>query len=314
MDYRKSCKHANMKRRLPPLSALRAFEAAARLGSMSIAADELGLTQGAISKQVMYLEQFLNKKLFTRQIRKITLTDVGARYASDLTRILDSLELSTREIESSYASDDNLVRFSCYYGFNIQWLLPRMPELRSIHPTLEVRLSSSVGEAIDFSRDAVDCAVRTGFGDWTGCEAEEIARIMWRPVCSPEFMRRSNLRCPEDLAQHQLLRSAGSPLIWERWLESNGVAQDILQSVLEFDQGALCYEAAIHGVGIAVADCMLVKRQVEAGKLVYPLEHTYIDPRSYYFLSRKGSSKSGLGQFRDWLTEQMRHDSPSNAP
>lgn len=299
-----------MKRRLPPLNSLRAFEAAARLGSMSLAAEELNVTQAAVSKQVKSLEQFLRKALFLRSVRKITLTEDGERYSRSLARILDDLESSTTEVEVGGRTNHQAVKFSSYYGYNIQWLLPRMAELRDTHPNLEVRLSSSVGESIDFARDAVDCAVRTGLGHWTDCDFERIVSIQWRPVCSPALLRGGRLRQPRDLAHYSLLRSAGSPGIWHEWLQTVGEPVDVSSSVIEFDQGALCYEAAIHGVGVAVADCMLVKRHVEAGQLCYPFEHAYVDPRSYYFLSRKTLQPKGMTQFKAWLIKQMRADSP----
>lgn len=291
------------------MSALRAFEATARLNSMSLAAQELNMSQGAVSKQVKSLEEFLERPLFVRLVRRIELTPAGSAYFNVVAELLDEIERATKLIRTGSFERREVVRFSSYYGFNIQWLLPQLVTLKTDHPNLDVRLSSAPGEAIDFMRDGVNCAIRTGFGDWANCNFEQVAPIHWRPVCSPEFKGAGDLKAPTDMTKHTLLRAAGSPGIWRKWFESVGVPDPNLDQTMDLDQGALCYEAAMRGVGIAIADCMLVKRHVAEGRLMFLFDDVYVDPRSYYFLYEQSQYTPGVQTFKAWLMGHMQADS-----
>ncbi len=293
-----------MKRYLPPLNPLKAFEAAARLSSMSLAAAELNVTQAAISKQVKTLELFLRRKLFLRLAREIRLTESGERYFRAITRSFDDLDAATREL--GHSDSRKVVRFNGYYGFNMHWLLPKLTDFRASHPEIEIHLATSSTEEVDFSRNAVDCAVRTGKGEWKNCDFEFIAPVEFSPVCGPRTQKMSPLRDPSDLSQCTLISSVGSPSMWGKWLELVGECDVDPTSGLELDNAALCYQAAMQDLGVAIADRLLVSDHIKAERLFHPFTEVYRDPRSYYFLTKRCHESSGLAVFRAWLTSRLK--------
>ncbi|MBM6596288.1 LysR substrate-binding domain-containing protein [Microvirga pudoricolor] len=293
-----------MVRVLPPLNALRAFEASARLSSMSRAAAELHVTQAAVSKQIRTLEEALNLRLFARLPRLIQLTEDGERYFQVVTRVLDQLENGTRELSSPASRP--VVRFSGYYGFNMHWLLPKLAEFKAQHPRIEVQLITTSSESVDFRRNEFDCAFRTGHGEWSDCNAELIAPIKFRPACSPTI--KAKIQRPRDLLNQTLILSRGSPNVWKKWLDLVGLTDADAKSVLELDNAALAYQAAVQGVGIAIVDCLVVKDHVESGRLIYPFPQVYSDPRSYYFLWREQAKSASLIIFREWLFKSVEKD------
>ena len=296
-----------MKRRLPPLNSLRSFEAAARLSSMSLAAAELNVTQAAVSKQVKTLELSLGKTLFWRLPREIRLTEEGEQYFQAINRILDELDSTTRNLGAG--PKRHVVRFLGYYGFNMHWLIPHLPEFLAEHSDIEVKVVTSLGEHVDFSRNAVDCAVRNGRGDWTDCDFTPIVPLTFRPVCRPDMQERHPLRYPADLVERTLLHQLSDPDLWPKWLAHLAETGVDLESGLQFENAALCTQAALQGLGVAMADCLLVSDYIKAGLLCYPFEQVYRDPRSYYFLCPRGRVRPGVHVFRNWLMERLREDS-----
>lgn len=291
---------------MPPLNAVRAFEAAARHGSVTLAAHELHVTPGAVSRQVRALEAFLGIALFERGHRQIKLTSRGGEYYREVTTLLDQLREVTRRTKR--ASQKKQLRVRAYTTFAIRWLIPRLSSFHSAHSKIEVVLTASL-QPVDFGRDDLDCAIRLGAGDWPGVNAYRLAPNVLAPVCSPTLVRSGPaLKQPADLADHTLLHSIARPDDWQHWLEAMRALREVdAHSGLTYESSAMAYQAAIAGQGVAIAQLFLVEEDLATGRLVLPFRNKKLDMGAYtYYLvtpiSRRESSP--MTQFREWLLEQ----------
>ncbi|RKG64768.1 LysR family transcriptional regulator, partial [Corallococcus exercitus] len=204
-------------RRIPPLGALRAFEAGARHLSFTRAATELRVTQAAISHQVRQLEDWLGVSLFDRRGHALTLTARGAAYLRELTPVFERMSEATTRL---YAHEQGPLRLTVLPSFAACWLLPRLERFRKQHPDIELHVNSS--EALwDFLDDRFDVGIRSGLGRWTGLKAEQLATEGLAPVCTPALAKR--LRTPQDLGRVRLIHDTPKDG-WRRWLEAAGVA------------------------------------------------------------------------------------------
>ncbi len=199
---------------LPPLQTLRAFEAAARRMSMTLAAEELHLTHGAVSRQIKALEDYLGVRLFRRMTRRIELTDAGISFFGTVTRALSEL---SREAKSIRRSDDSRLAVSAGVSFASKWLASRLHRLMARFPDLDVHLEVT-DAPVDFSLCQIDVALRYGAGQYPAATAERIMNETVVPVCSPEYRDRAGgLRTPEDLTRCRLIHEIGMNTTWERW-------------------------------------------------------------------------------------------------
>lgn len=291
-----------MPRRLPPLNALRAFEAAARHLSFARAADELHLTPSAISHQIKSLEDQVRVKLFQRSGRKVTLTDAGARYYPALRQAFDRMNEATEELKQSDVLGS--LTINVLPTFAIRWLVPQLSDFQRRHPEIEVRITTNV-ETIDFNRSEADAAVRFGSGNWPGLTARLLMTEEIVPVCSPKLLEKGPpLRTPADLKHYQLLHDVNRPDTWRRWLLAVGETSIDPDRGLKLETTNLAVQGAIQGLGIVPANPSLVKPELEAGTLIEPFAYHLPVENGYYLVYPTGrEQRPRLKAFEDWLIE-----------
>jgi LysR family transcriptional regulator, glycine cleavage system transcriptional activator len=292
-----------MTRSLPPLTAIKAFEAAGRLGSLTLAARELGVSQVAVSRKVRELELYLDVALFTRHHRRVEITREGKRLLAGLTRAFDDIDRTVRQVSRRGRSD--VLSLQSYTTFSQRWLIPRLPMFQEAHPKIEVRLSSSLEPASFQSRD-LDAAIRSGRGDWKDLGADKLTGLTLVPVCSPNLLRQTKLQGPRDLAKVTLLHSLARPNDWHAWLTAQKVEGLDPHRGLKFESSALVYEAALQGLGVAIGIEVLIQNNLLEGSLVAPFAARHVLDEGYYLIWPKDRQPSrSLRLFHAWLNKQM---------
>ncbi|WP_444995054.1 transcriptional regulator GcvA [Aliikangiella sp. IMCC44359] len=296
-----------MIRRLPPLKSLRAFEAAARHLSFTRAADELFVTQAAVSHQIKSLEDFLGVQLFVRRNRQLLLTDEGQSYWPKIRDIFEILTNATEEIKAQRASGELTV--SVVPSFATVWLVPRLSKFKQIYPDIEVRLKAS-DEMVNFVREDVDVAIYYDKGDYPGMHSITLLNEKLTPLCAPSLLEGDKpLKSPEDLKLHTLLHD-GTTDDWRRWLKFAGVKGISLNQGPVFSHTVMVQQAAIYGQGIAMGHLVLSQSDVMAGRLIRPFGLTMESDYSYDIVCPKESSeRPKVKAFTDWLLETVRLES-----
>lgn len=294
-----------MRKTLPPLSSLRAFEAVARRLSFSRAAEDLHVTPGAVSQQVRFLEERLGESLFERTKRSVALTEVGMQMLPDVQL---GLEILSRAMNSMTAPrDGKTLTISVAPSFASKWLLPRLSEFSNQYPDIDLKISATVGLA-DFKRDKVDLAIRLGRGSYPDLHAELLFGETLAPLCSPALLKvKGRLRKPDDLSKHRLLHDTSIPgenerPSWERWLELAGAKHVSAHRGTRFTLAELALQAAIDGSGVVLARMVLAEGDLAAGRLVQPFKIILPLDVSYFLVMQKGSARRHEIQcFCDWL-------------
>ncbi len=288
-----------MTTRLPPLTTLRAFEAAARLGSFSRAAEEISVTHSAISHQVRALERSLGTALFHRNGRRVTLTDAGRHFA-------DRVGSALREIgEAAYLirrsdRDKNVLTIATLPSFAARWLLPRLGRFMERHPKIDVNLHTSLG-LVDLERDGVDLAIRFGTGEWPGLEAVKFLDDELFPVASPRYNRGRLPARPAELAKFRLMRSDDE--FWAPWFRAARVKIDEPHSLV-FNDSAFLLQAAVEGRGIALARRSIAEDDLRAGRLVRVFDISAPARGANYLAWPKGKLSPNAALLRDWLLQE----------
>ena len=296
-----------MSRRLPPLTALRAFEAAARLLSFTRAATELHVTQAAVSHQIKSLESFLGLKLFLRQNRALKLTSEGQEYLPAVNRAFDGIAEATRRLLARDARGTLTV--SVLPSFAARWLVSRLGRFREQWPDISLRIAPSA-DLVDFSRDEVDVGIRYGKGRYPGLYSCKLMTEDLFPVCSPALLARKHppLREPRDLEHFTLLHddSFGD---WRTWLLAAEVDDvDPTRGTIYHDAGMLL-QAAVAGQGVAIARGVLAADYLQEGRLVRPFELSLPGDYAYYFVCPSSSVEAPkVRAFRDWLLAEAALD------
>ncbi len=291
-------------RRLPSLTALRAFEAAARHLSFTRAAGELSVTQAAISHQVRNLEERLNTRLFERHGRGLQLTDTGGMYLPFLRQafdlIADGTNLITRQDSHGPLSVTMLATFA------VRWFIPRLREFHRLQPDVEVRMVTT-DRMVDFFREDIDCGIRYGTGSWPGLDAVKLFEDRYVAVCSPDLLTGQHpLAAPADLRHHALLHEQDDE-DWRYWLAALHVEGVDSAAGLTFESSDLALEAAAAGLGVALGSRIVVQGDVDDGRLVMPFGDLTDEDLSYWLVYPRGSDrKPNVGAFRDWLVEAAR--------
>ncbi len=289
-----------MPRQIPPLNALRAFEAVARHLSFTGAADELGVTQGAVSQQVKKLEAHLGLLMFRRVHQGLLLTDAGQTYLPVVRDAFDGLALGTRNLQSRERG--GVLTVSVCAGFATKWLVPRSHRFYERHPEIDLRISTSQ-EHINFARGDVDLAVRHGDGNWSDLDAVCLMAENVFPVCSPALVEEpGGLNAPADLRHHTLLRS-WRPDYWPRWFAAAGAAGAVdTTRGPAFNDHSNAVQAAIDGQGVALGRTALVGDDLLAGRLVRPFVPVVPADIAYWIVCPKGTAgRPKIVAFRDWL-------------
>lgn len=308
------------KRRLPPLNAVRAFEAAARHDTFAAAGDELGVTPGAVAQHVKGLEAWLGQPLFRRlPSRGVALTAAGERYALAIRDLLDGLADATARLRRD--TRGNVLTVSTVPSFAALWLIPRLGDLRRAHPDFEVRVDANPGLA-DFVRDEVDVAVRMGRGPYPGLRTDVLFTESFAPVCAPALRDGPPRLCdPADLAHHTLLHEENDPGIpnatgWREWLAAAGATG------IDPDRGPRCthtfmtLQMAIAGQGIALVPEQLAADALAAGQLVKPFALAVPGPYTYFVVAPEETAASpNVARFREWiLAAAARPAGPASSP
>ncbi|NBS24599.1 MAG: transcriptional regulator GcvA [Altererythrobacter sp.] len=297
-------------RRLPHLTWLRAFEASARHLSFTNAAQELNLTQAAISKQVKLLEHYLREPLFERKPRSLVLTKVGAAYLPKVRDGFERLAAGTEEVFGLRRSEVLTVRAPV--GYSVNWIAPRLQGFFHHHPDINLRLVSSVwGDQFDNERFDLD--IQYGTGHWPGYKADRLTWEVIKPVCAPSLLYGKNaIRKPADLAHHRLLHVLGYEEGWADWLrfaKTNGINSG---QGLQFDTSLLAFEFAAHGGGVALARSSMFSIEIERGRLVEPFSIEAPLHEAFHLISPEtGRDHPDAQKFREWLLDTANND-PEN--
>ena len=306
-----------MARRLPPLNALRAFEAAGRHLSFTRAAEELSVTQAAISHQVKSLEEFLGVQLFIRLNRALKLTEAGRGFLPTITESLDQIDSATRGLERRDSGGGLTV--SVLPSFAAKWLLPRLGRFRAEQPDVDVLVSAN-DRLVDFDREDTDVAIRYGRGDYPGLQVDYLMGDGVFPICSPRLLTgRYPLLSPEDLRHHVLLhddvaRTDDGP-DWRIWLKAAGYADFDSERGPGYSDSSMVIQAAIDGQGVALGRWSLAADDLIAGRLVEPFGPRLSTRSAYYFLAPPRTTNWPKVQaFRAWLTEEAASSAAAGEP
>jgi LysR family transcriptional regulator, glycine cleavage system transcriptional activator len=304
------------RRRLPPLNALRAFEAAARLLSFSKAADELHVTHGAVSRAVRQLESDLGIHLFLRTTRSVSLTPTGAAYAREIRDALDQLAAATVAATSQQSS--GTLNVSTVDSLAAKWLVPRLFRFRRAHGDIDVRLSTSE-RLVDFVNDGIDIAIRYGQGRYPGLESELLMEEDLSPVCSPALLKGPHpLHKPEDLKYHTLIHD-DFHVDWAMWLRTAGITGIDPHRGPTFNSSEHAVQAAVLGEGVVLGRSALVTDDLASGRLIRPFTIRLPAGLAYYIVyPARSLRRHKVKIFRDWLlaeaAENGREINSSDAP
>lgn len=293
-------------RKHPSLKSVQAFEAAARLGSFTAAAQELCVTASAISHQIRFLEQEVGVPLFHRTSRTVVLTDVGARYAQDIGEALSQIESATRDIERRGKSD--ILTIHCVPSFATQWLMPRLARFCAQHSSIDVRLNAGV-VAVDLTAGAIDVDIRYGsvlatHGVVTLPLPEE--RIV--ALSAPDLANdgRHPIRVPQDLRHHPLIHSEINLFNWRAFARQHDIALDLDRGP-RFDRSFMAISAAVDRLGVCLESQLLVQREIESGCLVvlFGDSSPSLSCHSLCILKSKLAVPK-IKAFKEWLLDELR--------
>lgn len=291
-------------RRLPPLHALRAFEAAARHLSFKAAADELAVTPTAISHHVRQLEDTLGVRLFVREPRRIQLTQQGKELYPVLRDGFNSFANAITHLRSRRAR--TVATLSATVAFTARWLVPRVPAFHRANPLMDLRLHAT-DDVVDLKSGTADAAIRYGRGDFPGLQAELLFQDVFAPVCSPAL----KLRRPQDLTKHTLIhfewrRAGRKNPVWSRWLEQAGLPQLRPKADLFFTDESQAIQAAIAGHGVALVSLVLTRAELAREILVQPFGPT-LDGYEYHLVYLPQAAER-ITALRTWIKGELHRD------
>ncbi len=294
-----------MPRRLPPLNALKAFEAAARSESFTRAAEELSVTQGAVSHQVKALEATLGIKLFNRERQRLVMTEAGREYLAVVRDALDRIALGTDRLVQRQSS--GVLTISTSPDFAAKWLVNRLGRFAESHPEIDLRVSA-MAHYIDFAREDVDVAIRHGDGNWAGLDVVRLCSEQLFPVCAPKLISgRNRITKADDLLKFPLLR-LDDWKNWSRWFDAAGVAAPVTQGPV-LNRASMLIDAAVDGQGIALARTALAAWDLINGRLVKPIDVSLKMANTYWIVCPKvTSSTPKIATFRNWLLAEAAED------
>ena len=292
-----------MPRRMPPLNALKAFEAAARHESFTRAAEELCVTQGAVSHQVKALEVELGLKLFHRESQRLVISDAGRNYLEVVRDAFDRLAAGTERLLQRQST--GVLTVSTSPDFAAKWLVHRLGAFAEVHPAIDLRVSATMHH-VDFAREDVDLAVRHGDGNWPGLDTVQLSAEQLFPVCSPKLA--SRLKRPADLLRVPLLHT-DDRTAWQQWLASVGVAGRELTGGPVLNRVSMVIDAAVDGQGVALARTTLAATDLINGRLVRPFADTIPIARTYWIVCPKATAAlPKIAAFREWLLSEAARD------
>jgi LysR family glycine cleavage system transcriptional activator len=291
------------RRFLPPHSMLRSFESAARHQSFTLAAEELHLTQSAISKQVKDLEEMIGVALFRRAGRRVVLTEAGQKLASEISVDLENIHQTIMRAVSA-GQQDAALRVAVLPGFASEWLIPRLPEYEALHPNINLSFSTRL-EPFDLQREHFDLAVHFGREEWPDADLRKLSDETMIPVASPAFVKRHQLAGIEDLAKVPLLHMETRPLVWRAFFERAGIAADGNLSGKYFDQFSMVIAAALASLGAALIPSYLIEKELNDNELFRLSDMTITTQNSYFLVSPRNRKDAAADAFADWMVSSI---------
>jgi LysR family glycine cleavage system transcriptional activator len=288
--------------KLPPLNAVRAFEAAARHASFRLAAAELFVTPGAVSQQIRLLEDHLGVSLFERLPRAVRLTPAGQEFFAAATRHLRGIGLAAERLKPR----GETVLLTVVPTFASRWLMPRLPHFTQLHPTLQVRVDATT-TLIDFSHEQFDLGIRSGTGHYPALESRLLFSETVVPLCSPAYraLHRQSGRVELDWAQVRLLHENPPDDFWPQWIAGTGVTEIDADAGMYFSHGLLVLSAAIEGQGVALQPREFVERELASGALVIADERDIETGRGFFLVWPRRELRPGVQRFRDWVINEI---------
>jgi DNA-binding transcriptional LysR family regulator len=292
---------------LPPLNAIRAFEAAARRGSFAEAAAYLNVTHWAVGKQIRSLEDWFGLPLFERRARGVVLTDQGAELLGDVSAAFARLLTASEKLghRKSQRRISGLVRINVPTSFAVYWLIPRLSEFQAQYPNIEIRLSTT-SRKLRYVGSAYDLGVRLSREAGTRFKFRTLMKDLQLPACSPEILNSRPLRTVDDLRQHTLLHSSTTRSAWTQWLALAGNHGLASAHHLEFDHVHLQLQGALDGLGVAMASLPLIERDLAAGRLVCPIPKPEWHSGDFLLVSEDRDETTTTRNFRMWITAAAR--------
>ena len=292
---------------LPPIGSLVAFECAARHESFSRAAEELHLTQGAISRQIRALEELVGVALFDRIRQRVVLSEAGRAYLADVRRSLGDLGEATHRV-MGFAGTRGVLDLAVLPTFGARWLVPRLPRFLSAHPEVTINLAARI-EPFDFSAEPFDAAIHVGQPVWAGGVLAHLMDEEVVPVADPGFAGRYGLTLPRDLERTPLLHQSTRPTAWADWFGAIGHATDAVWRGPRFDQFSMVSEAAASGMGAALVPRFLVEEELASGRLVEVFSVPLATRSAYYVVRPQSEGRSALLRaFEAWLVAEAKGD------
>ncbi|MFG6667721.1 transcriptional regulator GcvA [Halomonas sp. HNIBRBA4712] len=289
---------------LPSLMALNCFETAARHLSFTRAADELSLTQSAVSKQVAQLEATLLHPLFRRVKKRLHLTPEGAVYLGEARKILAQVEMSTRYMQS-YGVASDVLNVATLPTFGARWLIPRLNGFRHKHPSINLNISNR-SEPFDMQHERIDVAFFFGHGAWPKAECVELLHEEIVPVCAPSTLSRRNIRTPLDLTDLVLLQVSTRPEAWHEWFEAQSLYTEHSYHGPRFDTFYMALCAAEAGCGVALVPGFLAQKEIEEGKLVIAWPFKLKSSDAYYMAYPEHMAELyKVNAFIEWIRERL---------
>ena len=295
-----------MRRKIPSLQALACFDAAARHESYTRAAQELALTQGAVSRQITALEEFLGIALFRRTRHGVALTERGADYARSVAPRLQGLERDTLDAMAHQGSGGSIT-LAAVPTFATRWLIPRLPQLAQQHPDITVHIDTRTRPFM-FADTAFDAALYSGspaqVSQWAGTRATRLLAEDVVPVCSPRFLGALRTLTPEAMAQLPLLQQSTRPDSWRQWFDALSVSAPLALAGPRFELFSMTAAAATHGLGLALVPRLLIEGELLRGELVLASEQAFKGERAYYLVTpERADERPVLRTFLAWLQQ-----------
>ena len=292
------------RRLLPSTSALVTLDAVARLGSFSAAANELNLTQGAISRQIQSLEEQLGTQLFLRNGRGVIPTQRGENFHKSIQAALTLIQDAS--LEAITGAKDNALNIAILPTFGTRWLLPRISTFVAAHPHINLNFATRIGQ-FDFDVEQLDAAIHIGKPNWPRASCTFLMDETVAPVCSPAFLAANKIRSDVDLASFPLIQMKSRPFAWEHWFASAGI-EATPHAAMSFEQFMNVAQACIAGLGIALMPLFLIGPELESGQLVLASHHTVKSQSSYYLVAPDNRQTSRpLAAFSQWLLEEAKN-------
>ncbi len=296
-----------MRRKIPSLQALACFDAAARHESYTRAAQELALTQSAVSRQITGLENYLGQALFRRTRHGVALTERGSAYARQIAPRLQALERDTLEVMSGQGADQTLM-LAAVPTFASRWLIPRLPQLALVHPELVVNIEVRTRPFL-FGDSDFDAALYAGTAqqirNWAGTRAHLLLHEQLMAVCAPTMLTDARMCTPAELADLPLLQQSTRPQAWRQWFQSASIAAPRALAGPCYELFSMTVAAAVHGIGVALVPRLLIEHELASGQLVPACDHVLAPERAYYLVTPEhGTGKPALTDFLAWLGQQ----------